>query len=628
MDKIIYTVLLAFLVHTEIRSQKNVPDIVQPSVIPQPVSLAINQGHFRINSETTLYMSPNMDKQNREFIQETLRKSTDKVLPITISENKKNSIIKLIINKNEEQNLGTEGYRMDVSTTAIVIRANTPNGIFYGIQTLIQSLPSRRNSSQSLIKNDLVVPCLQVIDYPRFEWRGVMLDVSRHFFTTSEIKSLIDEIAKYKFNKFHWHLTDDQGWRIEIKGLPNLTNVGAWRVPRVGGDFGEYPNPLPGEKATYGGYYTQDEIRDIIKYANAKFVSIVPEIDVPGHSMALIASYPNLSCHQKPSFVNPGSMLTEDDENVLCVSNDSTYIVLDSIFSQIASLFPSRFIHLGGDEVYKGFWANCSKDIAFMNANHLSTKELQSYFIKKVANIINNKHKEVIGWGEILEGGLTPGAIVMSWKSMEAGIEAAKIGHKVIMTPWNDGLYMDNSPIKRSYSFDPVPDGINKEFILGGEGCLWTERVPNEAALQVNFWPRLMAVSEVFWTPNDKKNWNYFEARMENHLSDFDNEAIKFSKSIFDPIITPFENYYFQTLSFKISSQLQGIDTYYSFDGYEPYPSESLRYKGGLLKLPKGATEIKAVNYRNGSKIGEVVTFSIKNPPNLSRHDKKEIIYF
>jgi hexosaminidase len=523
MKKINYTALLLLISVTTVWSQQSL--IGKINIIPEPVSLKVEKGSFRISKKTSIFISPNLNKQTGFFLAGILRKYTGCILPVTKSQYTKVPSILLLLNKTNQQKLGKEGYILRITSGAITIRANEPNGIFYGIQTLLQLLPSSSVENNRAIKNVFLIPSIEVVDNPRFEWRGVMLDVSRHFFPKSYIKSLIDNIAKYKFNIFHWHLTDDQGWRIQINGLPQLTDVGAWRVPRTGARFGEYEKPLSGESATYGGYYTQDDIREIVKYATERYISIVPEIDVPAHSMALIASFPNLSCHQKPAYVNPGSPLTKDEENVLCVANDSTYLILNTIFSQVAALFPGKYIHLGGDEAFKGFWVKDAKDQKLMVAEHLkNTEELQSYFIKKVVKIINDKGKKVIGWEEIMQGGLTPGTVIQSWTSIDAGIKAAKMRHKVIMSPWNHGLYMDNSLIENSYTFEPVPDNVDEKFILGGEGCLWTEDVPDEIQAEKMYWPRLMALSEVFWSLKDKKDWNNFKIKINTLFPQFDRD--------------------------------------------------------------------------------------------------------
>ena len=293
---------------------------------------------------------------------------------------------------------------------------------------------------------------LKITDYPRFGWRGLTLDVSRHFFTVEEVKSYIDQMSKYKFNVFHWHLTDDEGWRVEIKAFPRLTEVGAWRVERHGRFGSQRPYPKKNEKATYGGFYTQEEIKEVIAYASERNVTIIPEIDVPGHSMALLAAYPELSTKKELKFVNPGSKFANwfgdgtfemTIENTLDPSNPGVYAFLDMVFGEIAGLFPSDYIHMGGDECYHGFWDRDPKVQSFMKENNIANShELQSYFVKRVEKIISSKGKKMIGWDEILEGGLADGAAVMSWRGMQGGIEAARSQHEVVMTP-KEFVYLD-----------------------------------------------------------------------------------------------------------------------------------------------------------------------------------------
>lgn len=622
MHKIIYvTLLFAFSVTAGMCQQDPKPKI---NIIPEPVSLTVEKGSFQLTNSTSLYISPEVNAQTKAFLTELLRKSTGNTLPVSKKPGSKSSSLRLTLNASPAAALGKEGYALSISPNAILINANETSGLFYGIQTVLQLLPPSAGGSASAVKPAWSLPALQITDYPRFAWRGVMLDVGRHFFPKPFIESLLDEIAKYKFNIFHWHLTDDQGWRIEIKGLPALTEVGAWRVPRTGGRFGSYEKPRPGEKATYGGFYTQDEISEVVKYAAERNITIVPEIDVPAHSMALIASYPNLSCHQRPAFVSPGSPMTKDEENVLCVANDSSYIILNTIFSQVAELFPGSYIHLGGDEAYKGFWANCPKDQQLMADQHLrTTEELQSYFVKKVVGIINEKGKKAIGWEEILQGGLTPGTVLMSWTSMRAGKKAAALGHQVIMTPWNHGLYMDNSPIERSYDFEPVPDSVDKNLILGAEGCLWTENVPTPRQAQYMYWPRLMALSEVFWTKKDKKDWNDFSSRLETQLPRLEARQIKYSKKIYDPIVSVTRDTVRQTTSVSLRSEINGVKIYYSFDGTDP-DEYAQQYNGDALVPPIGATDIKAVSYRGGDQLGNVVSVSLKDRPGRRHHDDED----
>jgi hexosaminidase len=321
----------------------------------------------------------------------------------------------------------------------ISISANAFGGYFNALQTLKQLLPVNPSN------NRIALPFLSIEDYPRFGWRGLMLDVSRHFFSVEDVKRYINQMVQYKFNVFHWHLTDDEGWRIEIKSLPKLTSVGAWRVDRIG-SFGEgRVFPKPGEKATYGGFYTHEQIKDVIAYAKERNVTVVPEIDMPGHCMAVLAAYPELSVNKTPKFVNPGSKFSEwygDGtfkmliENTLDPTNEKVYEFAEKVMTEVASLFPGEYIHMGGDECYKGYWEE-SKDVqAFMKKNKIKdVHELQSYFVKRIEKIVKAKGKKLIGWDEILEGELPSDATVMSWRGMKGGIEAAHKGHKVVMSP-------------------------------------------------------------------------------------------------------------------------------------------------------------------------------------------------
>ncbi len=591
------------------------------NIIPGPSIIQVQEGFFPFGNQTIIFISENVPETKGTFLVERLRKYTGYDLTITKTSNRINKIINLFLNKTEDQALGQEGYKLNVSPNTITINANQPNGLFYGIETLLQLLPPKKGGNELSVYH-IEVPAIKVIDIPRFEWRGVMLDVSRHFFPKDYRKSLINHIASYKYNVFHWHLTDDQGWRIQIKGLPALTDIGAWRVLRTGGRFGDYEKPQSGEKATYGGFYTEQDIKEIVKYAADRYITIVPEIDVPAHSKALIASFPNLSCQQRPAYVNPGSPLKEDEENVLCVANDSTYLILDKIFTQVAEMFPGEYIHLGGDEAYKGFWARDPKDQKIMADEHLkNTEELQSYFIKKVVKIINNKGKKVIGWEEIMQGGLTPGTVLQSWTSVDGGIKAAAIGYQVIMSPWDNGLYMDNSPLKRYYNFDPVPDKVDPKFILGGEGCLWTEDVPHFREAQKMYWPRLLALSEVFWSQKKNKDYNEFSNRVEVQLSRLEAKNVNYSKSIYEPRISGVLDSVNKTLRVKLQTELNNLDVYYTFDGTDP-DNYSLRYTGGLLATPMGATDIKAVTFRNGKQLSKIIKVPLKNLEKRWQHSE------
>ncbi|MEP6467843.1 MAG: beta-N-acetylhexosaminidase, partial [Parafilimonas sp.] len=350
------------------------------AIIPKPLAMQVHDGHFALTNSTSVTTSSS-DADVKQSVQWFI----DKVATSTgyhLSTKKSKNAIELILNKKADTSLHDEGYTLKVTPSAVTVTANKPAGLFYGLQTVLQLLPPSIASVTTVQNVQWAIPCVDIKDAPRFGWRGLMLDVSRHFFTKQEVEEYIDQMARYKYNTLHLHLADDQGWRIEIKSLPELTKVGAWRVPRTG-RWGTFMATFAGEPATDGGFYTQDDMKEIIKYAQRRFITILPEIDVPAHSLALIASYPNLSCTQLPYSVNAGGKGYERNDNVLCIGNDSTFTMLDKIFTEIAALFPNPYIHIGGDEAYKGFWDACPKCQKRMADEHLkNVDELQSYFVK------------------------------------------------------------------------------------------------------------------------------------------------------------------------------------------------------------------------------------------------------
>ena len=495
------------------------------------------------------------------------------------------------------------------------------------MQTLVQLLP-KEIESKTVTTQNWTVPAVRITDYPRFGWRGIMLDVSRHFFTKDEVKQYIDQLARLKYNTFHWHLTDDNGWRIEIKSLPKLTEVGAWRVARSG-HFGDRADPKPGEPATYGGFYTQNDIKEVVAYAQARNVTIVPEIDVPGHSMAALAAYPELSCTKTPVSVNPGTPFSEwygngtfrmKVENTLNPSDEKVYEFLDKVFTEVAALFPNPYIHVGGDECYKGYWAQdagCQALMKKLNIRHV--EDLQGYFMNRVEKILTAKGKKLLGWDEILEGGISPGATVMSWRGIKGGIEAAKEGHNVVMTPttfayldYNQGEVTVDPPIyatlrtQKSYSYEPVPEGVNAKYILGGQGNLWTEQIPTLRYAEYMTYPRAWALSEVFWSPKEAKNWPAFAQRMEKHFDRADVAQINYSKAVYDAIVKTSMNN--GKLRLELESELPGLDIYYTIDDTMP-DQFSTRYTQPV-DLPEGPITLRTITYRNGKPIGHLITLS------------------
>ncbi len=587
-------------------------------LIPQPVSLVDRPGLFMFDHSVPLIISmPGQElNETAKWFLNQLALTTG----ISIQQKKsgKNGIHLSLIPGGSQKEIGKEGYILSVSPSSVSLKANTVAGIFYGMQTLLQLLPPDARTVFGGEQKRLGMPCAEITDYPRFGWRGIMLDVSRHFFTKEEVEKYIDEIVMFKYNVLHLHLSDDQGWRIEIKSLPQLTSVGAWRVKRTGA-WGQFLPALAHEPATDGGFYTQDDMREIIKYAKQRNVTILPEIDVPAHSLALITAYPNLSCTQLPYSVNAGFHDPVRDDNALCIGNDSVFLILDKIFTELAALFPCEYIHVGGDEAYKGFWADCPKCQKRMADEHLkNVDELQSYFVKRVEKILEAKGKKLIGWDEILEGGLAPEATVMSWRGMKGGIEAARMQHHVVMTPW-DYTYLDlyqgeitaEPPtygmclLSDSYNWDPVPDSVDEKYILGGQGNLWTERVPNFRQVEYMTWPRALALSEVYWSPRASRNWDDFIKRMEIQFVRFDAAGIKYARSAYNVIFKPVRSTG-RDFNVMLSTEIKGLDIYYSFDFTNPdsfYP----KYDGKPISFPFGSDQLNVITYRDGKPIGRQI---------------------
>src|SRR5664279_787120 len=556
-------------------------------LIPQPVEIQQSDGSFLLTKTATIGFDSEQSGKIAEMLSQKLNLSTG--FSIKAQQGNAGSI-QLNLNKVPVALIGKEGYTLVSSSNGVIITANAPAGLFYGMQTLLQLLP-KEIESKTTVNVPWTIPSVKITDYPRFGWRGLMLDVSRNFFTKEEVKQYIDQLARYKFNTLHWHLTDDNGWRVEIKSLPKLTQVGAWRVARFG-QFGERTAPKAGEAATVGGFYTQADIKEIIQYALDRNVTILPEIDVPCHSMSAIASYPELSCTKDTTTkVNPGSSFSEwyDNgtfkmkiDNTLNPSDEKVYAFLDKVFTELAALFPNPYIHVGGDECYKGFWtkdAGCQALMKKMNMTH--PEELQAYFMKRVETILKSKGKKLIGWDEILEGGIAPEATVMSWRGIKGGIEAAKMGHDVVMTPttfayldYQQGEQTIEPPIyaslrlRKCYSFDPVPEGVDAKYILGGQGNLWTEQIPEFRHAEYMTWPRGWALAEDFWTPVEKKSWDDFIKRVEKQFFRNDIEGINYSKAIYDPAISTKKAD--GKILVEMSAEAPGLKIYYTIDDQMP----------------------------------------------------------
>lgn len=595
------------------------------NLIPQPVEIQKTDGNFQLTASSTISFNNPDCRGIAEMLAKRLNTPTG--FSIKTQQNSSGSI-QLNLNKVPAETTGKEGYTLLATSKSVVISANEPAGLYYGIQTLLQLLP-KEIESRSGVRTKWTVPGVKITDYPRFIWRGLMLDVSRNFFTKAEVKEYIDQISRFKYNTLHLHLTDDNGWRIEIKSLPRLTEVGAWRVPRAG-HFGDRSDPKPGEAATEGGFYSQDDMKEIIKYAQERFVTIVPEIDIPGHSMAAVASYPELSCSKDPdTMVNPGTPFAEwygngtfkmMVDNTLNPSDEKVYVFLDKVFTELASIFPNPYIHVGGDECYKGYWLQdegCQALMKKLQIRHV--EDLQGYFMNRVEGILKDKGKKLLGWDEILEGGISPEATLMSWRSLKGGIEASQMGHDVIMTPvqyayidYQQGDQTIEPPLyaglrmNKCYSFEPVPEGAVAKHILGGQGNLWSEQVPTFRHAEYMTWPRGWALAEVFWSPAESKNWPEFVKRAEKQFDRDDIAEINHSLAIYDAIINVTRKDGRMTV--EMDSEVPGLDIFYTLDDTMP-DNYTLKYTKPVV-IPEGPVTLRVITYRNGKPIGHLLTLN------------------
>lgn len=603
----------------------------QNNIIPAPVSYEVStaggMNMFMLDARTSIEVTDNnsdAQKIAENFVNSLGFMGGQKpVFKKVEKPTMQDKVIIFTINKTPNAQLSNEGYTLEVTGEIIKMTANKPAGLFYAIQSLRQMMPPQAENKEFSMGMFPIMGC-KITDYPRFGWRGLMLDVSRHFFTKDEVKNYIDLMARYKLNTFHWHLSDDNGWRIEIKSLPKLTEIGAFRVVRNGG-FGNREDVKEGESATYGGFYTQEDVKEIVAFANERNVTIVPEIDVPGHSMAVLAAYPELSTQKDlKRYVNPGTNFIDWSnkklliENTLDPSNEKVYEFLDKVFTEIAPLFPNKYIHMGGDECFHDFWEKDPNCQAFMKKNNLKdVHELQSYFVKRAEKIINKKGKVLIGWDEILEGGLAPNATVMSWRGMKGGIEAAKQKHEVVMSPTTFAYldYTQGDPsvekpiyaslsLKKTYSFEPVPDSTDAKYILGAQGNLWTEQIQNYRHALYMTYPRAFAIAETGWSPKEKKDWDGFVDRTESHFQRFDAANLKISKAIYDAIVSTKKDG--EKLICEITNDLKGVDIFYTTD--DSFPDKFSPKYTTPIEIPTGPVTLKVITIRNGQPLGRMLS--------------------
>lgn len=525
--------------------------------------------------------------------------------------------------------LPKEGYKLSITPHEITITASQPNGFFYGIQTLYQLLPPAVYGKEQVKRADWSLPAVEIEDAPRFPYRGLMLDVCRHFSSLDYMYKFIDMLAMHKMNTFHWHLTDDQGWRIEIKKYPMLTETGSTRKETlIDYYYVNWPQVFDGKE--HGGYYTQEQIKEVVAYAASKYITVIPEIEMPGHALAALASYPELSCNPDTTYEVTGTWGVF--EEVFC-PKEETFKFFEGVMDEVMELFPSEYIHIGGDECPKTAWENSEycqaliqrlglKDDTTPNAmdgqKHTKEEKLQSYFVTRMEKYLNSKGRNIIGWDEILEGGLAPNATVMSWRGVEGGINAAKAGHNTIMTP-NPYAYLDQyqeepaiSPVtiggyntlKKMYSYNPVPDDADelaKKHILGVQGNVWTEYMQNDERRDYQVFPRAVALAETGWTQNSNKDWKNFCQRMVEDFERMDAMNVKACRNFFDVNINT--HVYDDTLKVVLESFYPNAEIRYTTDGSEPDAQSELYSQPFELT---GQIDLKAAAFKAGKILGKV----------------------
>jgi len=569
-----------FLVMSGFLSGKN----ATVNIIPKPMEMKTLKGTYLLRNSTIIIV----DEGNKEletlasFFIEKVRLAGGPLMQMSTEKQagkKSRKAIHFSL-KGADPALGKEGYMLKVSRKNIVLQANTGNGIFYGMQSLFQLMPpeiEQVSTARDSIKWQ--IQAVKITDKPRFPYRGMHLDVCRHIFPVDFIKKYIDILSMYKINTFHWHLTDDQGWRLEIKKYPKLAKISAWRKGTQVAKTDETDNK------PYGGFYTQDQVKEVVAYATQRYIRVMPEIEMPGHAVAALAAYPEYSCRRVPLEVRTTWGVSDD---VFCAGNDSTFMFIEDILREVLTLFPSEYIHVGGDECPKSQWEKCPRCKDRMTKEGLKNElELQSYFIRRVEKFLNDNGRKLVGWDEILEGGLPQQAAVMSWRGMDGGLEAARQGHDAIMTP-GGYCYFDHyqgdpsyeplaiggyTNLKTVYSFEPVPPQLNTEeahHILGAQGNIWTEYIPQSQHVEYMAFPRAIALSEVNWSPAANKDWDDFTSRLKNHFTRLQLKDVNYAKSMYDVAINTVTGPESTGMKLALSSDWKTMQIHYTLDNSQP----------------------------------------------------------
>ena len=589
------------------------------NIVPKPLEMNLNQGAFRFTKDTKL-VAANDQTQVFEVLQNKFVSAAGWNLGVVNTAPSSN-----FVQLSTDVSLPEEAYNLKVTENQVIIYASGHNGFLYGLETIRQLLPVAIESKNVVSNMNWDIPNVEIKDSPRFKWRGFMLDVSRHFFDKDYVMETIDQLAFLKMNTLHLHLVDDQGWRIEIKKYPKLTEVGGFRVDQEDKPWNARPTPELGKETTYGGFYTQEDIKEIVAYAESRGITVVPEIEMPAHVMSAIAAYPELSCFQKPIMVPSGGVWPITD--IYCPGKETTFEFLENVLLEVMELFPSRYIHVGGDEATKTNWEKCPDCKKRIQEEGLETvEELQSYFIRRMERFLSSKGRTLLGWDEILEGGLAPGATVMSWRGVKGGLEASEAGHDVVMTP-NSHCYFDyyqgdqdaeplawggNLPLSKVYQFDPVVDGMSEEqakHVLGGQANLWTEYVPTKAQAEYMTYPRLAALAEAVWSSKDNRNWDDFSNRVSSLFQRYGIMGVNYAKSAYQVTTETSVNTENGVISIALKSEFPQADIRFSLDGSD-ITSASKKYSAPV-DIDR-TTNIKAQVFKDGEPVGAIFEKTIK----------------
>lgn len=586
------------------------------NIIPVPLELAVTDttAVFALSGSTSIGITSPDFQIPADYLASKIKKSTGYDVKVGESGN-------ITLEMNPRVEVGNEGYLLTSTKDGVKIEARTPQGAFYGVQTLLQLLPAEIES-QTVVNNVAwEIPLVNIKDEPRFKYRGLMLDVCRHFAPVEDVKRQLDILAMFKINRFHWHLTEDQAWRIEIKKYPKLTEMGSKRVEGDGSTYGPY-------------FYTQEQIKEIVAYATERFIDVIPEIELPGHGLAALTAYPEYSCTGGPFTPR---IIWGVEEDVYCVGNEATFGFLEDVITEVVALFPSEYFHIGGDECPKSRWAKCPKCQALASklglrvktdekgVKHSVEEQLQSYAVTRMEKFIASKGKKMIGWDEILEGGLAPGAIVMSWRGEQGGIAAADQDHEVIMTPGPGGMYIDHyqgapevepvqiggyATLEKTYNYEPVPASLPAEkqkYILGAQCNMWTEYCTDVDLMEYMIYPRVIAVAELTWSQPSRKDYKDFERRINNAYARMDNYGINYHIPMPEGVVT--QNVVFTGDSTVLEfTNTRNLPMVYTIDGTEP-TATSTPYTGAIVV--KNNTDVKVATLLQTDRMSRTRTIPV-----------------